>query len=180
MAEPAALRRTPVIPASVGVRLLPPSARFILRGDTRTIRIAGMALGIDIAQAPCRASRGGSRFALWLGPDEFLLLAPETELEVLAGALEGALQGEPHSLVDVSHRQTALELSAARAADILNSGCPLDLDIGAFPIDMCTRTVFAKAEIVLWRTAADAFRIEVWRSFTDYVASFLGEVVREY
>jgi len=45
---------------------------------------------------------------------------------------------------------------------------------------MCTRTVFAKAEIVLWRTAPDAFRIEVWRSFTDYVARLLGEAAREY
>jgi sarcosine oxidase subunit gamma len=56
----------------------------------------------------------------------------------------------------------------------------LDLDVRAFAVGMCTRTVFAKAEIVLWRTAADVFRLEVWRSFTDYVASFLDEVVREY
>jgi glucoamylase len=33
----------------------------------------------------------------------------------------------------------------------------LDLDIEAFPVDMCTRTVFAKADIVLWRTAPDTF-----------------------
>ena len=45
---------------------------------------------------------------------------------------------------------------------------------------MCTRTVFVKAEIVLWRTAADVFRLEVWRSFTDYVARYLAEVAREY
>jgi sarcosine oxidase subunit gamma len=80
----------------------------------------------------------------------------------------------------VSHRQTGLELRGAHAAEILSSGCPLDLDIGAFPIDMCTRTVFAKAEIVLWRTAADVFRVEVWRSFTDYVARFLADAAREH
>jgi sarcosine oxidase subunit gamma len=71
-------------------------------------------------------------------------------------------------------------MSGSRAAEILSSGCPLDLDVTAFPIGMCTRTVFAKAEIVLWRTAGDTFRLEVWRSFTDYVARFLDEVVREY
>jgi sarcosine oxidase subunit gamma len=180
MAECIAVRRVPVIPASVGVRLLPPSARFILRADSRAVGTACAAIGIDFAQAPCRASRGGSHTALWLGPDEYLLLAPEAETEALASALETALQAEPHALVDVSHRQTALELSGLRAADILNSGCPLDLDISAFAVDMCTRTVFAKAEIVLWRTAADVFRLEVWRSFTDYVAHFLGEVVSEY
>jgi sarcosine oxidase subunit gamma len=162
------------------VRLLPPSARFLLRADTGAISAACAALGIELAEAPCRASRGGSRAALWLGPDEYLLLGSEAESETLAGTLEEALQGEPHSLVDVSHRQTALELSTARAADVLSSGCPLDLDINAFPVGMCTRTVFAKAEIVLWRTAADVFHLEVWRSFTDYVAHFINEVAREY
>jgi sarcosine oxidase subunit gamma len=180
MAEPAALRRTPAVTATAELRLLPPAARFILRADARAIRAAGAAIGIDVQQVPCRASQGGGRAALWLGPDEYLLLAPEAEARALARALEQALQGEPHSLVDVSHRQTGLEMSGPRAADILNSGCPLDLDVSAFAVGMCTRTVFAKAEIVLWRIAADVFRLEVWRSFTDYVARFLGEVAREY
>ena len=62
---------------------------------------------------------------------------------------------------------------------LLNAGCPLDLDPSAFPVGMCTRTVLAKAEIVLWRTRQDQFHIEVWRSFADYVSSFLAEVARE-
>jgi sarcosine oxidase, subunit gamma len=180
MADPVARRRTPVIPATVGVRLLPPSARFILRGDTSAIRTACAALGIELVQMPCRASSGGSRSALWLGPDEYLLLGPEGETAALASTVEEALQVEPHALVDVSHRQTALELSGARAAEILSSGCPLDLDVSAFAVGMCTRTVFAKAEIVLWRTAAEVFHLEVWRSFTDYVAHFISEVASEY
>ena len=161
MAEPAALRRTPAIPATPGVRLLPPAARFILRAGGRALGIAGKALGIDETPGSCRASQAGMRAALWLGPDEYLLLAPEAEAPGLASALEQALQGEPHALVDVSQRQTALEISGSRAADILSSGCPLNLDVTAFPVGMCTRTVFAKAEIVLWRMAGDTFRLEV-------------------
>jgi sarcosine oxidase subunit gamma len=43
---------------------------------------------------------------------------------------------------------------------------------------MCTRTVLAKAEVVLWRTAAETFRLEVWRSFVAYVSQFLAEAAR--
>ena len=57
---------------------------------------------------------------------------------------------------------------------------PLDLDQAAFPVGMCTRTLFGKAEIVLWRKADDAFRVEVWRSFAPYVLGCLGEACREY
>jgi sarcosine oxidase, subunit gamma len=45
---------------------------------------------------------------------------------------------------------------------------------------MCTRTVLAKAEIVLWRISQDVFHVEVWRSFADYVSRFLAEVAREF
>jgi sarcosine oxidase subunit gamma len=45
---------------------------------------------------------------------------------------------------------------------------------------MCTRTVFEKAEIVLWRTETFVFRIEVWRSFVPYVHALLTEAAREH
>lgn len=180
MAELVALRRTPAVATSNGMRALQPAGRFILRGNPVAISTAGAAVGISIEQTPCRASQGGARTALWLGPDEYLLLVPEAEAHALASVLEQALKAEPHSLVDVSHRQTALELAGPRATDILNSGCPLDLDLTAFAVGMCTRTVFVKAEIVLWRTAPEIFRLEVWRSFTDYVVRLLGEAAREY
>ena len=61
---------------------------------------------------------------------------------------------------------------------LLAAGCPLELDVAAFPVGMCTRTMLAKVEIVLWRTGPDVFRIEVWRSFAPYVSAFLSEAAR--
>ena len=69
-------------------------------------------------------------------------------------------------------------VSGPEAETLLAAGCPLDLEAGAFPVNMCTRTMLAKAEIVLWRTGAQAFRVEVWRSFAPYVAAFLAEAAR--
>ena len=94
--------------------------------------------------------------------------------------LERALSSYPHSLVDVSHRQVALEISGSQAATILAGACPLDLDLGQFPVNMCTRTVLAKAEIVLWRTAPEVFHLEVWRSFLSYTQDLLNELGREF
>jgi sarcosine oxidase subunit gamma len=179
MADPRVLRRAPQICELPGLRLLPPAARFVLRGAGTAVRGAGEALGVVIDARPCRASHARGRALLWLGPDEYLLLAADAEAAELPQKLAIALREHPHALVDVSHRQTTLEVSGPRAPATLNSGCPLDLDESVFPIDTCTRTVFAKAEIVLWRTAPDTFQLEVWRSFTDYVARFLAEVARE-
>jgi sarcosine oxidase, subunit gamma len=37
------------------------------------------------------------------------------------------------------------------------------------------RTIFEKAEIILWRTGEQSFHIEVWRSFAPYVLGHLEE-----
>jgi sarcosine oxidase subunit gamma len=44
---------------------------------------------------------------------------------------------------------------------------------------MCTRTLFEKVEIVLWRTAPEIFQVEVWRSFAPHLTQLLAEVARE-
>jgi sarcosine oxidase subunit gamma len=140
---------------------------------------AGKALGLEISSVACRAAScdGTTVSALWLGPDEQLLLSAEgTDL---VAALAPVLRDLPHSLVDVSHRQTALEVNGPYAMTLLSTGCPLELDLTTFPVGMCTRTVLAKAEVVLWRTNERVFHIEVWRSFAAYVSDFLAEAARE-
>src|SRR3569833_3704254 len=166
--------------STIMIRALPPATRYILRGGPDVMNATGQALGLALAQTACRAATGATcgRAVLWLGPDEQLLLGPE--LSDIGAALQPALRDLPHSLVDVSHRQTAFEVTGPHATLLLNAGCPLDLDPSAFPVGMCTRTVLAKAEIVLWRTSLDAFHVEVWRSFADYVSRFLAEVAREF
>jgi sarcosine oxidase, subunit gamma len=104
----------------------------------------------------------------------------ESQAAEAAGALELALADLPHALVDISHRQFALEVSGPHAATNLSGGCPLDLDLSEFPVGMCTRTVFAKADIVLWRTQQDVFHVEVWRSFAAYVTGLLREIAVEF
>ena len=84
----------------------------------------------------------------------------------------------PHSLVDVGHRQVAMAVAGARARELLASGCPLDLDPDAFPVGMCTRTVLAKAEVVLWRRSAEEYHLETGRSFLAYVMGWLREAER--
>ena len=163
--------------AEVTIAAAPAAARFILRG-TDCATAAGTAFGVVLPAVPCRAAESGERAALWLGPDEWLLLAAAAETEALQEALRNSLAGSPHALVDVSHRQVALIVEGAGAATVLNSGVPLDLSIQTFPVGMVARTIFDKAEIVLWRCAANRFRIEVWRSFSPYVLALL-EIARD-
>ncbi len=162
------------------LKILPPASRFILQGGPAACAAAGMAFGVALPEIPCRANSAGGRAALWLGPGEQLLLAPAGDREAIGVGLAEALSGFAHSLVDVSQRQVALHLRGPQVCVILGSGCPLDLDSAEFPPGMCTRTLFHKADIVLWRTGACEFQLEVWRSFSDYVVQCLQEAGRDF
>jgi sarcosine oxidase, subunit gamma len=181
-----ALRRQASILATEWLRLLPPASRWVFHGGAAARARAVPAWGVEFPETACRAAVAGTRATLGLGPDEYLLLelAPPGLIEeftsAAAEALEQALAGAPHALVEVSHRQFGLEVSGEHAATMLNAGCPLDLDPSQFPVGMCTRTVFAKADVVLWRTGADVFHLEVWRSFAGYVSGLLAEIAREF
>jgi sarcosine oxidase subunit gamma len=171
-------RLAPLLATTPGVHPLPAAARWILRGDAKVRLAAEGELKVALPAVACRAAAEGESAVLWLGPDEWLLISAEHRADETAAALAAALAGLAHALVDVSHRQVALEVSGADAPALLASGCPLDLETQAFPVGMCTRTLLAKAEIVLWRTRAEAFRLEVWRSFAPYVSAFLAEAAR--
>lgn len=167
-------RQPPALASSPLLRQLPPATRLVLRSGSEVLAAAADALGLPRSETPCRAVHNDGRAALWLGPDERLLIGPADAAEEMIGRLQQALAGKPHSLVETSHAQAAFEVSGARAAVTVNAGCPLDLDLAPFPVDMCTRTVFAKAQIVLWRTGPETFRVEVGRSFAPYVTKILA------
>src|SRR6202049_3392511 len=178
-----ATRRVPAVPGAEWLKALPPATRFAFYGDAAAQSAALTVWGVAFSQEACRANAHSTRATLWLGPDEYLLLdfAGGVPLPAASvGALEQALAGVPHALVDISHRQFALQVSGPHAATILSGACPLDLDLTEFPVGMCTRTVLAKADIVLWRTRQDAFHLEVWRSFGGYVTGLLSEIATEF
>ncbi|HVC60325.1 MAG TPA: sarcosine oxidase subunit gamma family protein [Acetobacteraceae bacterium] len=163
--------------ATVPVRVGPAESaiRLIVRADTTAAATIGMAIGVLLGTAPCRAVVVRDRAALWLGPDEWLVLAPESE-----SALAQQPLAAPGSVVDVSHAYVGIEVSGPRAAWCINAFNALDLDPHVFPVGACTRTLFGKVEIVLWRSDAETFRIEVTRSHAPYVRRCLEEACREF
>jgi heterotetrameric sarcosine oxidase gamma subunit len=162
---------------TIPVRFRPaePAIRLVIRADTAAAATIGMAMGVLLGTAPCRAVIVRQRTALWLGPDEWLVLAPESDVALAQQPL--AALG---SVVDVSHAYAGIEVAGPRAAWCINAFNALDLDPHVFPIGACTRTVFGKVEIVLWRSDAEKFRIEVARSHAPYVWRCLEEACREF
>ncbi len=153
-------------------------ARFSLRIAGAHLEMAVEAFGQDIPADIGGMSSAARMTALCLGPDEWLLTAPLSEGEGIAARFAGIRDQVLHSLVDVGHRTVGIDVSGPAAAMVLNSGCPLDLD--NFPIGGGTRTILDKAEIILMRLERDHYRLEIVRSFAEFVWNFLSAAGREF
>lgn len=158
----------------VSLKVLEPAQRMSLRARPAAIAALSKALGLTLPQKPKTSASKGARSALWLGPDEWLVI-DEAGADPVADC--ASVKGL-HSAVEVSHRNVAIEVSGPNAAAVVNAGCPQDLSLQAFPVGAVSRTVLGKVEIVLLRTGEDRFRVECWRSFSDYVYGFLSEAAR--
>jgi sarcosine oxidase subunit gamma len=163
--------------SGVGVQVapLPPAERVSLRAPAESVASLSRALGVTLPQKPKTSAAKGSRVALWLGPDEWLVI-DDADKDLLADCAKAR---QLHSAVGISHRNVAIAVAGPAAEACVNAGCPQDLSLAAFPVGACSRTVLGKAEIVLYRTAPDAFRVECWRSFSDYVFTLLSEAARD-
>jgi sarcosine oxidase subunit gamma len=156
---------------SVRLSLAPAAARASIRARADAAGALSAALGVTLPERPKHSAVAKDRHALWLGPDEWYLIGPDgTDFVGLAGN-SGVMQ----SAVDISHRNIGILVSGPGARTAINSACPHDLTEASFPVGACSRTVFGKMEIILYRTGEEDYRVECWRSFAEYCFGMLAE-----
>ena len=141
---------------------------------------AARALGAPLPLAPNTTSAGESVDVLWMGPDEWLVVAPPGT-QRHREALKRALGADHATVVDVSAQRTAIDLAGANARDVLLKGCALDLHPRAFSVGRCAQTLLARAQVILHaRTDEPAYRVFVRASFAGYLAEWLLDAAGEY
>ncbi|MCO4275186.1 sarcosine oxidase subunit gamma [Pseudarthrobacter sp. HLT3-5] len=121
---------------------------------------------------------------LWLGPSEFLVVAPEEAHDSLGGDLIGSLVaalGEaPGQVVDLSANRTTFELSGPRSRAVLEKGCALDLHPRSFTPGTALSTEIGNIPVVLQKTGEESFRLFPRASFADFLGRWLLDAMREY
>ncbi|WP_405577612.1 sarcosine oxidase subunit gamma [Streptomyces sp. NBC_01092] len=142
----------------------------------------GLALDLQLPLQPNTVVRTGDLTALWLGPDEWLLVGPPGGERDLESRIREAAGDEPVSVTDVSAQRTTLLVTGPRAHDLLAHGCSLDLHPRSFGSGHCAQTTLGRTQVVL--VARDEPRAGFWvlvrASFAGYLADWLLDAATEY
>ena len=162
--------------SAIGVRtgggMIVEHVPFLTQIDVRLDAALVERAPFPLPTTPNTAWEEGSRAALWLGPDEWLVLGTPGSGPAIVGELQTALAGSYRSIVDVSANRVALELSGPRAKEVLSKGCALDLHPRSWRRGMCAQTTLSRAQVILHERAFTT-GILVRPSYADYLVDWL-------
>lgn len=171
-------------PGAVTVALMAARGMLDVRLDPQApgaCERAREALGIALPLRPNTRSAHDGRAALWLGPDEWLIVVPDGEEAAVSVQLSEALAGMHCAVTDVSDLRAAFEVKGARARDLLAKGCAVDLHPRAFRPGELALTALARVRVIICQTAQDpSYEILVERSYAEYLWHWLEDAVTEF
>ncbi|WP_435270014.1 sarcosine oxidase subunit gamma [Streptomyces sp. 1222.5] len=172
------------LPSGLRVRELPFLTQLGLRAQpgSAAAKAVEARLGITLPD-PVRAELSGDVKALWMSPDEWLLVAPDGRRQELLARLRDAVGDDGSaSVTDVSAQRTTLALSGPLLREVLAQGCAVDLDPRVTPVGSCPTTLLAQAPVtlVVRDEAAPAVWLLVRASFASYLATWLLDACTEY
>lgn len=139
------------------------------------------AFGLALPRTPNRAAGSEQKALLWLGPDEWLVIAPDGEADHVVYAAREAIGDAHGSTVDVSANRTTLRLAGPGSREVLEKVCSLDLHPRAFFPACCAQTLVGRTQAVLWQVWDEpAYRLLVRCSFAAYLADLLLDAMAEF
>ena len=139
------------------------------------VRVDSAPASLELPLEPNTWIANGDREALWLGPDEWLIVGPPGTGDSISEDLERALAGLPHSVVEVSAARAILEVEPAVRLDRLPQGCGIDLHPRSWREGMCAQTLLARVPVILQERETGT-RILVRPSFANYIVDWLAHI----
>jgi len=155
--------------ASIGATEVPFLAQVSLRLDPTNAD----PLPFELPLEPNTWTSTPSKDALWLGPDEWLLVgAADAALDIIAEVRAALGESAPFSAVDTSANRVAIDIAAEATDELLPFVCGLDLDARAWRHGLCVQTLVARVPAIL-QHRGDTIRVFLRPSFAAPVLDVL-------
>ena len=145
-----------------------------LRFQPENVELAARLGELLDLQVPFHAntfSANQARACVWLGPDEWLIVVSETELEKTINAINKLIANEFATLTDQSSAMTMFKIAGSGAVELLSRGIVFDLHPSEFLPGHSAQTVIAKSPATILNRSSEktCFELLVRRSFADYL-----------
>jgi sarcosine oxidase subunit gamma len=165
----------------ISIREIPTRGMIDLRGltgDRKFMSLAKNVLGIDLPKLPRTSHSFGEVKALWLSPDQWLILCAYSKAATLQAELSTALKDIHALAVDVSDMRSVIRLEGEGAREVLMKGGSLDFTDGALAPGYVRRMRFAEIAALVHIVEHNIIDLYVFRSYAQYAFDFLQKAAR--
>jgi sarcosine oxidase subunit gamma len=139
----------------------------------------GTRLGLVLPGRPNTATASATTSLLWLGPERWLAVSPDSAAGELYASLAEAC-GTHAAVTDLGHARTCLRLSGARVRDLLAKGVGIDLHPRAFPPGACAQTLLPHVTVLLHAAEESTIDLYVARSTAQHIWEWLTDAAAEF
>jgi sarcosine oxidase, subunit gamma len=167
---------------SISMREIAGRGMIDLRGlstDRKFMTAAKAVLGLDLPKSPRTSTSWGDTKALWLSPDQWLILCPGDKAQALTEQLSATLKSIHSLAVNVSDMRAIIRVEGEHARTTVMKGTSIDLTHGDYPTGTIRRMKFAEVGALLQIVEENVIDVYVFRSYADYVWEFLLKAGRK-
>ena len=151
-----------------------------IRADKSGGKIVKSITGCTFPPAANKFTTAGERHAVWLGPDEFMIICEAGKDEELASAIHTSFGSLNAAVTNITDALAAFHLKGAAVRRVLAKGCALDLHQNSFTSDDAAQTLLSHAAVTIMALADDEFIVICRTSFASYLHDWFLDAALEY
>ena len=136
-------------------------------------------VGVELPVAANTFHQAGHRCIIWLGPDEWMILAENGASDDIIAELDTPEAGHV-AVVNISDALGAVTIEGPHARDVLAKNCAIDFHPRAFTKGMAVQSILSHAGVTILCMEDDKMMVIGRTSFMPYILDLLSDSAIEY
>ena len=159
-----------------------PIMKLIIRGKTKDfITAIGKNLNMILPTEANTSTSGETLTALWLSPDEWMLISNKTisedtnTYEVEDNLINNISKTKLGAITDVSDQFVMINIKGSKVFDLLETGSPFNFNEFKSKKGSVVQTILSHIDVIIHLTEINNVNLLVRRSFSEHLHSWLND-----
>jgi sarcosine oxidase subunit gamma len=159
-----------------------PIMKLIIRGKTKNfITAIGKNLNMILPTEANTSTSGETLTALWLSPDEWMLISNETvnkntnAYEVEDNLINNISKANLGAVTDVSDQFVMINIKGSKVFDLLATGSPFNFNEFKNKEGSVVQTILSHIDVIIHLTEINEVNLFVRRSFSQHLHSWMSD-----
>ena len=168
--------------SNLEMKEIKPIIKLVIRGKSKDFFTAiGKNLNMILPNEANTSTSGEALTALWLSPDEWMLISNETisketnTYEIEDNLINNISKANLGAVTDVSDQFVMINIKGSKVFDLLATGSPFDFNEFKNKKGSVIQTILSHIDVIIHLTEINEVNLLVRRSFSEHLYSWIND-----